>query len=36
MRIKQKYRKVITYRDYFAEFFEEQRQKVRDKIIWTT
>ena len=35
MRIKQKYRRVITYKEYFSEFFEKQRQKVKDKIIWT-
>jgi phage-related protein len=35
VRIKQKYRKVIAYKDYFTEFFEKQRQKVKDKIIWT-
>lgn len=23
------------YGDYFADFFKKQRQKVKDKIIWT-
>lgn len=32
---KQKFRIVITYKDYFENFFVQQRQKVRDKIIWT-
>ncbi len=32
---KQKYRKIIFYKDYFQEFFVKQREKVRDKIIWT-
>ena len=30
-----KYRTVIYYENYFAEFFAQQRQKVKDKIIWT-
>ncbi len=30
-----KYRTVIFYKDYFQEFFVEQRDKVKDKIIWT-
>jgi hypothetical protein len=30
-----KLRTVIFYQDYFSEFFVEQRQKVKDKIIWT-
>ena len=30
-----KYRTVIFYKDYFSEFFVKQRQKVKDKIIWT-
>ncbi len=29
----QKVREVVTYRDYFEEFFEKQTQRVRDKII---
>ena len=28
-----KYRTVITYKDYFDNFFKAQPQKVRDKII---
>lgn len=32
---KQKHRTVIFYKDYFQEFFEEQRDKVKDKIVWT-
>jgi phage-related protein len=30
-----KHRTIIFYKDYFEEFFVRQRQKVRDKIIWT-
>lgn len=25
----------ILYKDYFTDFYEKQRQKVKDKIIWT-
>jgi phage-related protein len=32
---KSKYRTIIFYKDYFEEFFVRQRQKVKDKIIWT-
>lgn len=32
---KEKYRKVIFYKDYFHDFFVKQREKVQDKIIWT-
>lgn len=32
---KLKYRSVIFYKDYFDLFFVEQKQKVKDKIIWT-
>ena len=28
-----KYREVITYKDYFEEFFKKQSRKVQDKII---
>lgn len=28
-----KVREVVTYKDYFDEFFKQQPQKVRDKII---
>ncbi len=31
----EKYRQIILYKDYFSSFFEKQRQKVKDKIIWT-
>lgn len=30
-----KHRTIIFYKDYFQEFFEKQRRKVQDKIIWT-
>ncbi len=30
-----KIRTVIFYREYFKEFFAEQREKVQDKITWT-
>ncbi len=30
-----KYRIVTFYKDYFDEFFTLQRQKVKDKILWT-
>jgi len=32
---KKKYRTIVFYKDYFERFFVKQRQKVRDKIIWT-
>ena len=32
---KQKHRTVIFYKNYFNEFFVKQRDKVRNKIIWT-
>lgn len=32
---KQKKRTVVFYRSYFEEFFIEQREKVKAKIIWT-
>ncbi len=31
----EKIRIVLLYKDYFTEFFEKQKQKVKDKIIWT-
>jgi len=31
----QKYRAISFYKDYFFEFFENQSQKVKNKIIWT-
>ena len=35
MNDKKKHRTIIFYKDYFDKFFVKQRQKVRDKIIWT-
>ena len=35
MKNKQKYRTIIFYKYYFQEFFVKQRNKVKDKIIWT-
>ena len=32
---KLKFRNIITYKDYFENFFVKQRPKVKDKIIWT-
>jgi phage-related protein len=32
---KKKYRSIIFYKDYFHDFFVNQRNKVKDKIIWT-
>ena len=32
---KHKHRNIIFYKDYFQDFFLEQRDKVKDKIIWT-
>lgn len=31
----EKYRTITFYKDYFETFFAEQRQKVKDKIVWT-
>lgn len=33
MNVKQ--RTVVFYKNYFQEFFEQQRAKVKEKIIWT-
>ena len=30
-----KIREVFFYKDYFTDFFKQQKQKVKDKIIWT-
>ena len=30
-----KIRTIIFYKNYFADFFVKQRQKVKDKIVWT-
>jgi phage-related protein len=32
---KKKQRTIIFYKSYFDDFFREQKQKVKDKIIWT-
>jgi phage-related protein len=32
---KNKQRTIIFYKDYFEEFFVQQREKVKAKIIWT-
>jgi phage-related protein len=32
---KNRYRTIIFYKDYFQEFFLQQREKVKNKIIWT-
>jgi phage-related protein len=32
---KNKVRNIVTYKNYFEEFFIKQKSKVRDKIIWT-
>ena len=30
-----KIRSVILYKDYFTDFFNKQKQKTKDKILWT-
>ena len=30
-----KFRTIITYKKYFEDFLSKQRQKVREKIVWT-
>ncbi|HMH22870.1 MAG TPA: type II toxin-antitoxin system RelE/ParE family toxin [Puia sp.] len=30
-----KFRSVVLYKDYFTRFLVAQRQKVKDKIVWT-
>jgi len=32
---KQKRRNIIFYKNYFEGFFVKQREKVKEKIIWT-
>ena len=32
---KQTHRTIIFYKDYFQEFFVKQRDRVKDKIVWT-
>ena len=31
----QKVRTVFIYKGYFTEFYDKQRQKVKEKILWT-
>jgi phage-related protein len=31
----QKIRTIVFYKEYFQDFFSEQKDKVKDKIIWT-
>jgi phage-related protein len=31
----EKVRSVILYKTYFSDFYDKQKQKVKDKIIWT-
>ena len=31
----QKIRQIFLYKNYFTDFFVKQRQKVKDKIVWT-
>ena len=31
----EKIRTVFLYKEYFSDFFEKQKQKVKDKILWT-
>ena len=31
----EKIRKVFLYKNYFTDFYENQKRKVKDKIIWT-
>jgi phage-related protein len=35
MNIKQRYRTIIFYKNYFEDFFIKQSSKVKNKIIWT-
>ena len=35
MEANQKIRTIVFYKEYFSEFFLKQRQKVKDKIVWT-
>lgn len=30
-----KLRTVVLYKEYFSDFFQKQKQKVKDKILWT-
>lgn len=31
----EKIRTIFLFKDYFSDFYKEQKQKVKDKIIWT-
>lgn len=31
----EKTRQIILYKNYFSDFYKKQKQKVKDKIIWT-
>ena len=31
----EKIRTIFLYKDYFTDFYNQQKQKVKDKIIWT-
>lgn len=31
----EKYRQIVFYKEYFQEFFAEQSEKVKAKIVWT-
>ncbi len=33
--MKNTFRTILFFKDYFQEFFVKQRKKVRDKIVWT-
>jgi phage-related protein len=35
LKANKKVRSIVFYKEYFTEFFLKQRQKVKDKIIWT-
>lgn len=33
--VSQKLRTITLYKNYFSDFYHKQRQKVKDKILWT-
>ncbi len=33
--VEHKIRTITLYKNYFADFYNKQRQKVKDKILWT-
>lgn len=33
--MEERQRKILFYKNYFEDFFLQQRQKVKDKILWT-